>query len=71
MCVNPVRNDIGKSPSSSASGASALSTEEIAQGREVGDVVVTKDGAPVVFEVVFAFAFHAFTPDGQWMLGAD
>ncbi|MEM9140800.1 MAG: DUF3179 domain-containing protein, partial [Pseudomonadota bacterium] len=49
--------------------ASALDTRKIAKGREVGDVVVTKpDGSPVVFEVVFAFAFHAFTPDGEWML---
>ena len=50
--------------------ASALSTSEIAKGREVGDVMVrSKDGKPVIFEVVFAFAFHAFTPKGKWMIG--
>ena len=51
--------------------ASALDTEEIAQGREVGNIRVTDadTGDIVVHEVVFAFAFHAFTPDGIWMLG--
>lgn len=51
--------------------ASALDTSEIGEGREVGDVRVTDaaTGAPVVHEVVFAFAFHAFEPDGIWMLG--
>jgi len=52
--------------------ASALSDRTIDDGREVGDVVVTDAaGAPVIFEVVFAFAFHAFAPEGTWMLGAD
>lgn len=51
--------------------ASALSSGNIADGTEVGNILVmTPDGAPVVHEIVFAFAFHAFTPDGQWMLGA-
>ena len=51
--------------------ASALDSEEIAEGREVGNIRVTDaaTGKPVVHEVVFAFAFHAFTPDGEWMLG--
>jgi len=51
--------------------ASALDTRDIGAGREVGDIRVTdaETGAPVVHEVVFAFAFHAFEPDGQWMLG--
>ncbi|MEM0988618.1 MAG: DUF3179 domain-containing protein [Pseudomonadota bacterium] len=50
--------------------ASALSTSDIDEGREVGTVRVTApDGTIVVHEVVFAFAFHAFTPDGVWMLG--
>lgn len=50
--------------------ASALSTREIAEGIDVGTVRVTDpDGRPVVFEVVFAFAFHAFAPEGTWMLG--
>lgn len=50
--------------------ASALSTSNIAEGIDVGTVRVTKsDGTLVAHEVVFAFAFHAFTPDGTWMLG--
>ncbi|MSU89972.1 DUF3179 domain-containing protein [Rhodobacteraceae bacterium 2CG4] len=50
--------------------ASALDTGRIAQGRDVGAIrVYGTDGRPVPHEVVFAFAFHAFTPNGQWMLG--
>jgi hypothetical protein len=51
--------------------ASALDTGRIGEGREVGDVRVfdAGTGAPVIHEVVFAFAFHAFEPDGIWMLG--
>ena len=50
--------------------ASALDTAEIAKGAEVGNVTVTNPaGTLIVHEVVFAFAFHAFTPDGEWMLG--
>lgn len=50
--------------------ASALDTARIADGREVGNVRVF-DGAgnPVVHDVMFAFAFHAFWPNGEWMLG--
>lgn len=50
--------------------ASALDTDVIAEGREVGNIRVTdaETGEPVAHEVVFAFAFHAFTPDGEWML---
>ncbi len=52
--------------------ASALSTQEIAKGTEVGNVTVTTpDGTLVVHEVVFAFAFHAFAPEGKWMLGEE
>jgi len=51
--------------------ASALDAARIGDGREVGDITVTDaaTGAPVTHEVVFAFAFHAFHPDGAWMLG--
>ena len=51
--------------------ASALDTRVIGEGREVGDVRVydAATGAGVIHEVVFAFAFQAFEPDGIWMMG--
>jgi hypothetical protein len=51
--------------------ASALDGRAIAASRDVGQVRVRDraTGADVVHEVVFAFAFHAFEPDGRWMLG--
>ncbi len=50
--------------------ASALDTRQIGAGKEVGNVRV-KDaaGADLAHDIMFAFAFHAFWPDGQWMLG--
>ncbi|AHM05381.1 hypothetical protein roselon_03110 [Roseibacterium elongatum DSM 19469] len=49
--------------------ASALDTAEIARGRDIGQIRVRDaSGADVVHDVMFAFAFHAFWPDGQWML---
>lgn len=50
--------------------ASALDTARIGQGRDVGSVRVRgADGADLVHDVIFAFAFHAFHPDGEWMIG--
>ena len=50
--------------------ASALDTGWIADGRDVGEVRVRDaSGGDVVHDVMFAFAFHAFWPEGQWMLG--
>lgn len=50
--------------------ASALDTGEIAAGRDVGNVRVRDAaGRDVVHDIPFAFAFHAFHPDGRWMLG--
>lgn len=49
--------------------ASALDTNDLGQGREVGSIRVTDtSGKDVPHDVLFAFAFHAFYPDGQWML---
>ncbi len=49
--------------------ASALDTARIGAGREVGNVRVRDEGgANVPHDVMFAFAFHAFWPDGEWML---
>lgn len=42
---------------------SALDTRAIAEGKDVGNVVVTKNGNDVPYTVDFAFAFHAFYPN--------
>lgn len=50
--------------------ASALDTAQIGQGRDVGNVRVRDaEGNDIPHDVMFAFAFHAFWPDGEWMLG--
>ena len=51
--------------------ASALDAERISEGRDVAAIRVfdAATGRDVVHEVVFAFAFHAFEPEGIWMLG--
>ena len=43
--------------------ASALDTQRIDQGREVGTVVAQRDGVDVPYDVTFAFVAHAFHPD--------
>ena len=50
--------------------ASALDSARIGDGREVGTVRVRDAaGADLPHDVMFAFAFHAFFPEGTWMLG--
>jgi len=51
--------------------ASALGSYRIADSKDIGSIRVfdATGGADVVHEVSFAFAFHAFAPDGEWMLG--
>jgi len=51
--------------------ATALGTRRIADGRDVGSIRVYDaiTGVDVPHEVAFAFAFHAFAPDGEWMRG--
>lgn len=51
--------------------ASALDRRTIAEGQDVGTVRAydAATGTPIVYEVVFAFAFHAFKPDGIWRIG--
>jgi hypothetical protein len=49
--------------------ASALDAPVIAEGRDVGSVRVRDaQGRDVPHDVMFAFAFHAFWPEGEWML---
>jgi len=50
--------------------ASALDSGVIAKGKEVGTVRVRDgQGRDLAHDVMFAFAFHAFWPDGRWMIG--
>nr|WP_309502929.1 DUF3179 domain-containing protein [uncultured Roseovarius sp.] len=50
--------------------ASALDSGVIAKGKDVGTVRVRdKAGRDLPHDVMFAFAYHAFWPDGVWMLG--
>ena len=50
--------------------ASALDSDVIADSREVGTIrVKDANGNDVPHDVLFAFAYHAFWPDGTWMLG--
>jgi len=53
--------------------ASALDKRSIAASRDVGSIKVfdVQTGEPVVHDVTFAFAFHAFEPEGIWHLGPD
>ncbi|UWQ34535.1 DUF3179 domain-containing protein [Leisingera sp. M527] len=49
--------------------ASALDAGTLAKGRDIGSVRVRDaSGFDVAHDVMFAFAFHAFWPDGRWML---
>jgi len=49
--------------------ASALDSQSTGAGREVCNVRVRDAaGAYLAHDVMFAFAFHAFWPDGTWML---
>ena len=51
--------------------ASALDSSRIDKGKDVGTIRVRDaSGADVPHDVMFAFAFHAFWPDGEWMLGS-
>lgn len=43
---------------------SALDSSVIAEGRDLGNVVVTRDGQDVAYDLTFAFVFRAFRPDG-------
>jgi len=49
--------------------ASALDSRQINKGKEVGTIrVQDSNGRDVAHDVMFAFAFHAFWPDGTWMI---
>jgi len=44
---------------------STLDRGTISRGRDVGNVRVTRDGSDVAYSVDFAFAYHAFHPEGE------
>ncbi|MFY0691558.1 MAG: DUF3179 domain-containing protein [Paracoccaceae bacterium] len=48
--------------------ASALDTRNIARGKSVGSIRVqdAESGADIPHDLIFAFAFQAFFPDGTW-----
>ncbi len=49
--------------------ASALDTQRIGEGKDVGNVRVRDAaGNDLPHDVMFAFAYHAFWPEGEWML---
>jgi len=63
--------EAGVTLSWSAGQASALDTARIGDARDVGTVRVRDAaGQDVAHDVLFAFAFHAFWPEGEWMLGS-
>lgn len=62
--------EAGVTISWAAGQASALDKGGIGEGRDVGTVRVRDaSGNDVPHDVMFAFAFHAFYPEGTWMLG--
>lgn len=62
--------EAGVTISWAAGQSSALDQAAVFEGRDVGTVRVRDAaGTDVVHDVLFAFAFHAFWPDGTWMLG--
>ena len=62
-------SEAGLTISWNAGQASALDSARIGKGKDVGTIRVRKGGKDVPHDVMFAFAFHAFWPDGTWMLG--
>ena len=65
-----VITEAGVTISWTAGQASALDSRNINEGRDVGTIrVKDENGDDVPHDVLFAFAFHAFWPDGEWMLG--
>ena len=51
--------------------SSPLDTRSLASGKDIGTVRVVDEatGNDAAHDVLFAFAYHAFFPEGKWMLG--
>lgn len=61
-------NEAGVTITWNAGQASALDSARIGDGKDVGTIRVRQNGRDVPHDVMFAFAFHAFFPEGEWML---
>jgi hypothetical protein len=66
--VNAIREKNGVSNNGfeiawTAGQSSALETQSVARGRDVGTISVQKDGKDMPHDVTFAFVAHAFYPD--------
>jgi hypothetical protein len=64
-------NEAGVRITWKAGTASALDTRKMSKGRDVGAIRVrdAKTCKDIAHDVSFAFSFHAFHPNGKWMLG--
>lgn len=63
-------SEAGVTISWTAGQASALDGRDIAKSKDVGTIrVKDANGKDVAHDVMFAFAYHAFWPNGEWMLG--
>ncbi|MEM9709852.1 MAG: DUF3179 domain-containing protein [Pseudomonadota bacterium] len=63
-------SEAGVTISWAAGQSSALDSARISEGRDVGTIRVRDgEGNDVPHDVMFAFAYHAFWPEGEWMLG--
>jgi len=52
--------------------ASPLDAGSVGGGREIGQVrVKNAEGEDIVHDVIFAFVFQAFWPEGEWMTGTS
>ncbi|MFQ1700684.1 DUF3179 domain-containing protein [Loktanella agnita] len=70
LAADGTLTEAGVTLSWQAGQASALDDARLASGRDVGNVRVRDAaGRDLAHDVMFAFAFHAFWPDGEWMLG--
>jgi Protein of unknown function (DUF3179) len=74
VAVNAVRTHgkfdfMGYTLTWKAGQSSALDTSQVSKGRDIGTIAVTESatGRAVVYDVVFAFAAHAFHPDATIM----
>ncbi|MFV2002572.1 MAG: DUF3179 domain-containing protein [Paracoccaceae bacterium] len=70
LAQEPEVNEAGLTITWNAGQASALDTRKIADGRDIGTIRVRDaQGNDVPHDIIFAFSFNSFWPDGEWMMG--